>query len=83
MSPWGGFGGREQIYGRRCAALVLVSQPPPAPPVPLTGVGFFDCFRLKPMIRNQLAKHLGFITRKGRGLFLVIKQCQMSGYDPL
>ena len=34
MSPWGGFGGREQIYGRRCAALVLVSQPPPRPPVP-------------------------------------------------
>ena len=34
MSPWGGFGGREQIYGRRCAALVFVSHPPPAPPVP-------------------------------------------------
>ena len=47
---------------------------PPRPPVPLTGVGFFDCFRLKPMIRNQLAKHLGFITRKGRGLFLVVKE---------
>ena len=32
---WGGPGRREQIYGRRCAALVLVSQPPPpAPPVP-------------------------------------------------
>src|ERR1700682_4764872 len=41
---------------------------------PLTGVGCFDCFRLKPMIRNQLAKHLGFITRKGRGPFLVVKE---------
>ena len=39
MSPWGGFGGREQIYGRRCAALVLVSQPPPRPPGPRGGAG--------------------------------------------
>ena len=38
MSQWGGFGGREQIYGRRCAALVLVSQPPPRPPARGRGV---------------------------------------------
>jgi hypothetical protein len=39
----GGPSRREQIYGRRCAALVWVSQPPPAPPVPgLTGRGFFN-----------------------------------------
>ena len=28
------------------------------------------------MIRNQLAKHLGFVTRKGRGPFLVVKECR-------
>ena len=40
MSQWGGFGGREQSYGRRCAALVLVSQPPPRPPGPRGGGGW-------------------------------------------
>ena len=35
----GGPGRREQIYGRRCAALVLVSQPPPPPPRSPGGCG--------------------------------------------
>ena len=35
MSPWGGYGGREQIYGRRCAARVFgFAATPRTPPVP-------------------------------------------------